>query len=65
MAAETKLAGFAAGIEADKNAVAAAISTPWSSDQVESKVTRLKAIKRQMYGRAKIDLLKARVMAPP
>ncbi|QHD70733.1 hypothetical protein GS397_26885 (plasmid) [Sphingobium yanoikuyae] len=59
-----QLAAFAAGVEADKDAVAAAISTPWSSGQVEGKVNRLKAIKRQMYGRAKIDLLKARVMAP-
>jgi transposase len=49
---------------ADKDAIAAAISTPWSSGQVEGKVNRLKAIKRQMYGRAKIDLLKARLMAP-
>jgi len=64
MAAETKLAVFAAGVEADKHAVAAAISTPRSSGQVEGKVNRVKAIKRQMYGRAKIDLLKARVMAP-
>jgi len=64
MATETKLAAFAVGIEADRDAVAAAISTPWSSGQVEGKVNRLKVIKRQMYGRAKIDLLKARVMAP-
>jgi transposase len=64
MATETKLAAFAVGIEADRDAVAAAISTPWSSGQVEDKVNRLKVIKRQMYGRAKIELLKARVMAP-
>jgi len=63
-AASSKLAAFAAGIEADKDAVAAAISSPWSSGQVEGSVNRLKSIKRQMYGRAKIDLLKARVMAP-
>ena len=63
-AASTKLAAFAAGVEADKDAVAAAISSPWSSGQVEGNVNRLKLIKRQMYGRAKIDLLKARVMAP-
>ncbi|GHD00567.1 hypothetical protein GCM10019060_34260 [Novosphingobium pokkalii] len=64
MAAKSKLAAFAAGVETDRDAVAAAISTPWSSGQVEGKVNRLKAIKRQMYGRAKIDLLKARVMHP-
>lgn len=63
MAAGTKRAAFAAGVEADKDAVAAVISTPWSSGQVEGKVDRLKAIKRLMYGRAKIDLLKSRIMA--
>lgn len=64
IAAGSKLAAFAAGVEADKDAVAAAISSPWSSGQVEGNVTRLKSIKRQMYGRAKLDLLKARMMAP-
>ena len=63
-ATETKLAAFAVGVEADEDAVAAAIPTPWSSGQVEGKVNRLKAIKRQMYCRAKIDLLEASVMAP-
>ncbi len=62
-ASESKLAGFAAGIEADKDAVAAAIIEPWSSGQVEGKINRLKLIKRQMYGRANLDLLKARLMA--
>ena len=63
-AKESKLAGLASGVEADKNAVAAAISQPWSSGQVEGKINRLKLIKRQMYGRANLDLLKARLMAP-
>lgn len=58
-----KLASFAAGVEADRDAVAAAITEPWSSGQVEGKVNRLKLIKRQMYGRANLDLLKARLMA--
>ncbi|WP_079730977.1 MULTISPECIES: ISL3 family transposase [Novosphingobium] len=62
-AANTKLAAFAAGVEVDKDAVTAAISSPWSSGHVEGNVNRLKSIKRQMYGRAKIDLLKARIMA--
>ncbi len=43
---------------------AAAVSSPWASGQVEGKITRLKSIKCQMYGRAKIDLLKARFMVP-
>ncbi len=62
-AKHSKLASFAAGIEADKDAVAAAIVEPWSSGQVEGKINRLKLIKRQMYGRANLDLLKARLMA--
>lgn len=62
-AKQSKLASFAAGIEVDKDAVAAAITEPWSSGQVEGKVNRLKLIKRQMYGRANLDLLKARLMA--
>lgn len=63
-AKQSKLAALATGLEADKNAVAAAITEPWSSGQVEGKINRLKLIKRQMYGRANLDLLKARLMAP-
>ncbi len=64
-AKHSKLASFAAGIEADRDAVAAAIVEPWSRwlHQVEGKVNRLKLIKRQMYGRANLDLLRARLMA--
>jgi transposase len=62
-ATSSKLAAFAAGVEVDKVAVAAAISSPWSRGQVEGTVNRLKSIKRQMYDRAKLDLLKAGVMA--
>lgn len=62
-ARESKIAAFAAGIETDQAAVRAAIVEPWSSGQVEGQVTRLKLVKRQMYGRANLDLLKARLMA--
>lgn len=34
----------------------------WSNGQTESQITRLKLIKRQMYGRAKLDLLEARLI---
>lgn len=50
-AKEGNLASFAAGVEADRDAVAAAITEPWSSGQVEGKVNRLKLIKRQMWSR--------------
>ena len=63
-AKDSKLAAFAKGVDADRGAVAAAIAEPWSSGQVEGEVNRLKLIKRQMYGRANLDLLKARLMAP-
>lgn len=53
------LASFATGISNDKAAVRAAITEPWSNGQTEGQITRLKLIKRQMYGRAKIDLLQA------
>jgi transposase len=54
---------FAAGLERDKTAVSAALSLPWSQGQTEGQVNRLKLIKRQMYGRAKFDLLRLRVLA--
>lgn len=57
------LLGFARGLERDKSAVLAALLLPWSNGQVEGQVTRLKLIKRQMYGRAKFDLLRLRVLA--
>jgi transposase len=42
--------------------VRAAMSSQWSNGQTEGQVNRLKTIKRQMYGRANFDLLKARVL---
>jgi transposase len=56
---------FAAGIRRDYAAVRAALSLPWSNGQVEGQVNRLKVIKRDMYGRAKFDLLRLRVLHPP
>jgi transposase len=53
---------FAAGIKQDYEAVRSALELPWSNAQTEGQVTRLKFIKRQMYGRAKFDLLRQRVL---
>ena len=53
---------FANGLTADLRAVRAALECEWSQGQVEGQVHRLKLIKRQMYGRAKLDLLRARVL---
>lgn len=60
----TQLRQFAKSLLPDQAAVQAALSLPWSNGQVEGQVNRLKLIKRQMYGRAKFDLLKLRFLAP-
>jgi transposase len=59
------LVGFASGLQNDYAAVKAAFCLPWSNGQVEGQVNRLKCIKRQLYGRAKFDLLRLRVLHPP
>lgn len=56
--------GFAKGIAEDYEAVRNALTYEWSNGQLEGQVNRLKLIKRMMYGRAKFDLLKARVLHP-
>ena len=56
------LRGFAAGLRQDEQAVRAALLLPWSSGQVEGQVSRLKLVKRQGYGRAGLDLLRARLI---
>lgn len=56
------VATFANGIAKDKAAVAAAVSSPWSNGQTEGQICKLKLVKRQMYGRGKLDLLQARVV---
>lgn len=44
------------------DAVQAALRYPWSIGPVEGKINKLKLIKRSMYGRAGIDLLRARMI---
>ena len=62
-AADSVLASFGKGIVADRGAVTAAMTLPWSNGQTEGQITKLKLVKRQMYGRAKLDLLRARLTA--
>jgi transposase len=59
---QPELHSFAIGIRRDQPAVTAGLTLPHSSGKVEGNVNRLKAIKRQMYGRAKLDLLRKRVI---
>jgi transposase len=53
---------FAYGLQKDIFALAAAVTTSSSSGQVEGQINRLKMTKRQMYGRAGFELLRARVL---
>jgi len=57
-----ELCGFAEGLRGDYEAVRAALSESWSNGQVEGQINRLKLLKRQMYGRANLDLLKRRAV---
>jgi transposase len=57
------VASFARGLARDRAAVYAAIDTAWSNAQAEGQITKLKLVKRQMYGRGKLDLLQARLTA--
>jgi transposase len=63
-AGASTLALFGRGIAADRAAVRAALTEPWSNGPTEGHITRLKLIRRQMYGRGKLDLLRARLVAP-
>ncbi|MDQ4074619.1 MAG: ISL3 family transposase [Chloroflexota bacterium] len=58
----TALRGFVTGIHRDYAAVKAAVSLPYSNGITEGHINRLKYLKRQMYGRAKFDLLRKRVL---
>lgn len=56
------LVTFGEGLQRDYAAVSAALELPWSSGQAEGQINRLKTLKRQMYGRAGFELLRARVL---
>jgi transposase len=57
-----QLQSFAKHLSADYDAVRAAVELAWSNGQVEGQINRLKTIKRQMYGRASLDLLSQRFL---
>jgi transposase len=61
-APQSPLHRFVMQLQRDAAAVQAALTLPWSTGPVEGHIHRLKLIKRQMYGRAKLDLLWIRVL---
>ncbi|MFF4229796.1 ISL3 family transposase [Streptomyces sp. NPDC001820] len=56
------LTSFAAGLIPDLDAVIYGLSTEWSSGPVEGRVNDLKALKRALFGRAGLPLLRKRVL---
>jgi transposase len=58
----SELRGFSKGLRRDWAAVTAGLTVSYSSGAVEGHVNRIKMLKRQMYGRAKPDLLRKRVL---
>ncbi len=56
------LHSFVRGLRRDLDAVTAGLTLPWNSGPVEGHVNRIKMIKRQMFGRANLDLLRKRIL---
>jgi transposase len=56
---------FAKGLGDDYAAIKAGITLPWSNGPVEGQINRLKMLKRQMFGRARFDLLSRRFVLAP
>jgi transposase len=56
------ISSFAKGLEQDLDAVTSGLTMNWSSGPVEGRVNHIKMIKRQMFGRAGLPLLRKRVL---
>ena len=56
---------FASGLQEDYEAIKAGVTLPWSTSPVEGHINRLKMLKRQMFGRARLDLLSRRFLRAP
>jgi transposase len=61
-AAGTLFCKFAASLRRDFDAINAALVLPWTTSPVEGQISRIKMLKRMMYGRARFELLRARVL---
>ena len=53
---------FVRTLRQDLSAVEGAMTERWSNGPVEGQVNRLKTLRRQMYGRAGVELLRARLL---
>ena len=59
----TAMRSFALGLRKDLDAVKAGLTQEWSNGSVEGFIHKLKLLKRQGYGRAGFELLRARMLA--
>ena len=59
----SELREFGAGLRRELASIEAAVRLPWSNGQTEGQVNKLKLLKRQMYGRASLGLLRQRLLA--
>jgi transposase len=57
-----ELRGFSRNLQHGWDAVHAGLTERWSSGCVEGNVNKVKVAKRQMFGRARFDLLRKRVL---
>ncbi len=58
----TLFARFAMSLRWDFGAINAALVLPWTTSPVEGQISRIKMLKRTIYGRAGFELLRARVL---
>ena len=56
---------FVRTLKQNPSAAEAAVEQTWSNGHVEGHINKLKTIKRQMYGRAGFELLRARILPLP
>ena len=56
---------LAKGLRDDDDAIHAGVGLPWSTGPVEGQSTRVKRLKRQMFGRASVPLLERRFVRAP
>jgi len=56
------LHSLAIGLRSDQAAVTAGLTLHWNSGPVEGQVNKIKMLKRTMFGRAKLNLLRCRIL---
>ena len=56
---------FVRTLRQDIGAVRSAVTERWSNGQTEGQINRLKVLKREMYGRTSVELLRARMLPTP